>query len=130
MEKHSQSDIARKIGAGTVVGGNCVIEGPTNIGKNNQIGNFVSLGAKPQDKGYKEEDSTNLEIGDGNFFGDYVQVCRATTKEEARTTCIGNDNYIMAYCHIGHDCVLGNSIIMANATRGAPSSGMPLSGAM
>lgn len=106
-----------EIAAGTVIGGNCVVEGPTNIGENNQISNFVSLGAKPQDKGYKDEDGTKLEIGDGNFFGDYVQICRATIKEEARTTRIGNDNYIMAYCHIGHDCVLGNGIIMANAVQ-------------
>ncbi|MHC4841600.1 MAG: acyl-ACP--UDP-N-acetylglucosamine O-acyltransferase [Planctomycetota bacterium] len=106
-----------KVGSGTVFGGHCIVEGPTTIGNNNQIENFVSLGAKPQDKGYKNEDNTSLIIGDGNYFGDYVQVCRGTAKEEARTTSIGNDNFLMAYCHIGHDCILGDGIIMANAVH-------------
>lgn len=106
-----------KIAAETIIGGHCVIEGPASIGENNQIGNFVSIGAKPQDKGYKDEDGTKLIIGNGNFFGDYVQICRATKKEEIRTTIIGHDNYIMAYCHVGHDCVLGDGIVMANSVQ-------------
>ncbi|MDC1141594.1 acyl-ACP--UDP-N-acetylglucosamine O-acyltransferase [Planctomycetota bacterium] len=105
------------IGDGTTIGGHCIIEGPTEIGQNNQITNYVSLGAKPQDKGYDDSHGTRLIIGDGNFFGDYVQICRGTIKEEARTTRVGNDNYIMAHCHIGHDCVLGDGIIMANTVN-------------
>ncbi|MCC6573397.1 MAG: acyl-ACP--UDP-N-acetylglucosamine O-acyltransferase [Planctomycetes bacterium] len=105
-----------KVGAGTTVGAHCVIEGPTVIGQRNRVGHQCSFGAPPQDLGYKG-DPTRLEIGDDNFFGDFVQISRGTTKNADQTTRIGSRNFIMAYCHVGHDCVLGNNIIAANAVQ-------------
>lgn len=108
------ADVA--IGAGTKVGPHSVIEGPTSLGADNRIGNHCSLGAPPQDLGYKGE-PTRLVIGDRNFLGDYVQVSRGTTKTETQTTVIGNDNFLMAYCHVGHDCLIGDRVIAANAVQ-------------
>jgi UDP-N-acetylglucosamine acyltransferase len=104
------------IGPGTRIGPHTVIEGPTVIGADNRIGNHCSLGAPPQDLGYKG-DPTRLVIGDRNFLGDYVQVSRGTTKTAQQTTTIGDDNFLMAYCHIGHDCIVGNRVIAANALQ-------------
>ncbi len=104
------------IGSGNRLGPHTVIEGPTRIGNNNRIGNHCSFGAPPQDTGYKGE-PTKLVVGDGNFFGDYVQLTRGTTKTSHQTTTIGNNNFLMAYCHVGHDCMLGDHIIAANAVH-------------
>jgi UDP-N-acetylglucosamine acyltransferase len=104
------------IGADNRIGPHTVIEGPTTIGSGNRIGNHCSLGAPPQDLGYKG-DPTKLVIGNGNFIGDYVQISRGSTKTPVQTTSIGNDNFVMAYCHIGHDCVLGNRVIAGNALQ-------------
>ncbi len=105
-----------EIGNGNRIGPHTVIEGPTRIGNGNRIGNHCSFGAPPQDIGYKG-DPTKLVIGDDNFFGDYVQLTRGTTKTPHQTTTIGNKNFLMAYCHVGHDCVIGNNIIAANAVQ-------------
>ncbi|KAA0212271.1 acyl-ACP--UDP-N-acetylglucosamine O-acyltransferase [bacterium] len=105
-----------KIGAGTLIGHHCVLAGPTEIGERNRISNFCSFGAPPQDLGYKG-DPTKLVIGNENFFGDYVQLSRGTTKNADLTTRIGNNCFLMAYCHVGHDCVLGDRIIAANAVQ-------------
>lgn len=105
-----------KIGAGTMIGHHCVLAGPLEMGERNRISNFCSFGAPPQDLGYKG-DPTKLVIGNENFFGDYVQLSRGTTKNPDQTTRIGNNCFLMAYCHVGHDCVLGDRIIAANAVQ-------------
>ena len=105
------------IGAGTWVGPHVVINGPTRIGADNKIFQFASLGDAPQDKKYKGE-PTLLTIGDRNVFRESVTVNRGTT-HDLGVTQIGNDNLLMAYSHVAHDCRLGNQIVMANcATLG------------
>ena len=106
-----------KIGRDTVVGEHVVIEGNTEIGERNRIYPFSSIGTPPQDIGYRGED-TRLLIGNDNVIREYVTINRATTKQEWKTV-LGNQNYIMAYAHIAHDCYLGDRVIMANvATLG------------
>jgi UDP-N-acetylglucosamine acyltransferase len=105
------------IGAGTWIGPHAVINGPTRIGTDNKIFQFASLGDAPQDKKYKGE-PTRLEIGDRNVFRESVTVNRGTTHDRG-VTHIGNDNLLMAYSHVAHDCRLGDQIVMANcATLG------------
>jgi UDP-N-acetylglucosamine acyltransferase len=105
------------IGPGTWIGPHAVIEGPTCIGANNKIFQFASLGSAPQDKKYNGE-PTRLEIGDRNVFRESVTVNRGTTHDKGITR-IGNDNLLMAYSHVAHDCQLGDQIVMANcATLG------------
>ena len=105
------------IGPGTWVGPHAVIMGPTRIGAGNKIFQFASLGDAPQDKKYNGE-PTRLEIGDRNVFRESVTVNRGTVHDEG-VTRIGNDNLLMAYSHVAHDCRLGDQIIMANcATLG------------
>jgi len=78
---------------------------------------FASIGSPPQDIGYQGED-TRVIIGNDNVIREYVTINRATTKQD-RKTVLGDHNYIMAYAHIAHDCILGNRIIMSNvATLG------------
>ncbi|MBN9229838.1 MAG: acyl-ACP--UDP-N-acetylglucosamine O-acyltransferase [Legionella sp.] len=101
-----------EIGENTWIGPYAVIEGPTKIGKNNKIFQFASLGNAPQDITYKGE-PTWLEIGDNNIIREYCMISRGTAKS-AGITRIGNDNFLMAYSHIGHDCILGNNIIIIN----------------
>ncbi len=100
------------IGDQTKIRSHVVIEGNTTIGKGNIIYPFCSIGGPPQDITYKGED-TKVVIGDRNIIREYVTINRATTKENW-VTVVGDENYIMAYAHIAHDCVLGNRIIMAN----------------
>ena len=105
------------IGSGTWIGPHAVINGPTRIGTGNKIFQFASLGDAPQDKKYKGE-PTLLEIGDRNVFRESVTVNRGTTHDRG-VTLIGNDNLLMAYSHVAHDCRLGDQIVMANcATLG------------
>ena len=105
------------IGAGTWIGPHAVINGPTRIGTDNKIFQFASLGDAPQDKKYKGE-PTLLEIGDRNVFRESVTVNRGTPHDRG-VTQIGNDNLLMAYAHVAHDCRLGDQIVMANcATLG------------
>ncbi|MCB9893702.1 MAG: acyl-ACP--UDP-N-acetylglucosamine O-acyltransferase [Planctomycetes bacterium] len=104
------------IGKDNRIGPHTVIEGPTTIGEANRIGNHASLGAPPQDLGYKGE-PTKLAIGNRNFLGDYVQLSRGSSKTETQTTTIGDDNFLMAYCHVGHDCKIGNRVIAANSVQ-------------
>jgi UDP-N-acetylglucosamine acyltransferase len=105
------------IGSGTIIGSHVVIEGHTRIGERNRIYPFVTLGTPPQDIGYRGED-TRLVIGNDNIIREYATIHRATTKQEW-VTVVGDGNYLMAYSHIAHDCVLGNRIILANvATLG------------
>lgn len=101
-----------EIGAGTRVGPHAVIHGPTRIGRDNRIFQFVSLGEEPQHRGYKGG-PTRLEIGDGNSIREFCSVHRGTELDQGLTR-IGDNNLLMAYVHIAHDCVLGNGITMAN----------------
>jgi len=101
-----------EIGEGTVVEAHVVIKGPTTIGRNNHIFQFASIGDDPQDKKYRGE-RTSLVIGDGNTIREYCTINRGTI-QDAGETRVGNDNWIMAYSHIAHDCVVGNHTIFAN----------------
>ena len=101
-----------EIGAGSVIGPHAVIQGPTRIGRDNRVFQFASIGGIPQDMKYHGE-PTWLEIGNRNTFFECVTINRGTAQDRGKTT-IGNDNWIMAYVHVAHDCQLGNHIIMAN----------------
>lgn len=101
-----------EVGDGTWIGPHVVIEGPTKIGKNNKIFQFASIGDAPQDTTYKGE-PTQLEIGDNNVIREYCMISRGTVKGGGLTR-VGNDNFLMAYSHIGHDCMVGNHIVMVN----------------
>lgn len=101
-----------EIGEGSWVGSHVVIEGRTKIGKNNQIFQFASIGAMPQDKKYHDED-TILEIGDGNTFREFCTVHLGTI-QGGGITRIGNNNLIMNYVHIAHDCIIGNETVFSN----------------
>lgn len=101
-----------EIGAGTAVGPHAVIRGPTRIGRENRIFQFVSLGDIPQDKKYRGE-RTFLEIGDRNTIREFCTFNRGTV-QDAGTTRVGHDNWIMAYVHIAHDCQIGSHTVFAN----------------
>ncbi len=101
-----------RVGENTKIGSHVVLKGPTIIGKNNQIYQFSSLGESPQDKKYAGEPTT-LEIGDNNTIREFCTFNRGTIQDKG-VTKIGNDNWIMAYVHIAHDCTIGNHTIMAN----------------
>ena len=101
-----------EIGAGTRVDSHVVITGPTVIGKDNHIYQFASIGDDPQDKKYAGE-ATRLTIGDRNTIREFCTVSRGTTQDKGETI-LGDDNWIMAYVHIAHDCIIGSKTIMAN----------------
>lgn len=101
-----------EIGQGTTIGPHVVIEGHTRIGVQNRIFAFSSLGGPPQDKKYRDE-ATSLEIGDRNTIREYCTF-NCGTAQDAGVTRVGNDNWIMAYVHIAHDCQVGNHTIFAN----------------
>jgi UDP-N-acetylglucosamine acyltransferase len=104
-----------RIGANTSVGAHTVIEGITTIGADNQIFQFASIGAAPQDKKYAGE-PTELIIGSRNTVREFVTLNRGTAQDKG-ATIIGDDNWIMAYVHVAHDCVVGNQCIFANSTN-------------
>ncbi|HLQ84690.1 MAG TPA: acyl-ACP--UDP-N-acetylglucosamine O-acyltransferase [Salinisphaeraceae bacterium] len=101
-----------RIGAGTRIGPHVVVSGHTTLGRDNEVFQFVSLGTEPQHRAYKGE-PTRLEIGDRNVIREFCSVHRGTMLDQG-VTVIGDDNLLMAYVHIAHDCVLGNGITMAN----------------
>ena len=106
-----------KIGARTRVGAHAVIEGRTEIGEDNQIFQFASVGAVPQHLKYEGE-PTELKIGSGNIIREFVTIHLGTVQDQGLTK-IGNRNTFMAYCHVAHDCQIEDSVIMANgATLG------------
>ncbi len=106
-----------EIGAGTRIGSHVVVNGPTRIGRDNRIYHFASIGDDPQDKKYAGE-PTRLTIGDRNTIREYCTISRGTVQDEGETV-LGDDNWIMAYVHIAHDCRIGNQTIFANnATLG------------
>jgi UDP-N-acetylglucosamine acyltransferase len=101
-----------EIGAGSWIGPHVVIKGPTRIGQSNKVYQFCSIGDDPQDKKYQGENSV-LEIGTGNVIREYCSVNRGTAEGGGKTV-IGDDNWIMAYVHIAHDCLVGSHTIFAN----------------
>lgn len=101
-----------EIGAGTRIGPHAVITGHTRIGENNRIFQFVSLGEEPQDKKYAGE-PTRLVMGDNNVIREFCTFNTGTV-QDAGVTRIGNDNWVMAYVHVAHDCVIGDHCIFAN----------------
>lgn len=104
-----------KIGAGTTVATHVRISGPTTIGENNVIDSFVALGGAPQDLGYTDE-PTELIIGNDNHIREYASIHRGTVKGGGKTI-VGHNNLIMAYAHLGHDCLIGNHVIIVNAAH-------------
>ena len=103
-----------EIGAGSRVGSHTTIEGPTRLGRDNHIGSHAAIGGDPQDKKYHGERS-ELVVGDGNTIREFVTLNRGTGDGGA-VTRIGNDNWIMAYVHVAHDCIVGNHTVLANNT--------------
>jgi UDP-N-acetylglucosamine acyltransferase len=102
-----------EIGEGTTIASHVVVEGRTRIGRNNRIFAHSALGGEPQDKKYAGE-ATGLEIGDRNLIREFCTF-NCGTVQDAGTTRIGSDNWIMAYAHVAHDCQVGNHTIFANA---------------
>ena len=100
------------IGDGTQIGPHVVVQGHTSIGRENRIFQFCSLGEIPQDKKYRGE-PTRLEIGDRNVIREFCTFNLGTV-QDVGVTSIGNDNWIMAYVHIAHDCQVGNHTTFAN----------------
>ena len=101
-----------EIGPGCRVGSHVVINGPTRLGAGNRIYQFASIGDDPQDKKYAGE-PTRLEIGDRNTIREFCTISRGTV-QDAGVTRLGDDNWIMAYVHIAHDCQIGSHTIFAN----------------
>ena len=101
-----------EIGDGTWIGPHVVIQGPTVIGKHNNDFQCASVGDEPQDVTYQGE-PTRLEIGDHNIIREFCMISRGTVKGGGLTR-LGDHNFLMAYSHIGHDCMVGNQIIMVN----------------
>ena len=103
-----------EVGPGTRIESHVVLKGPCVIGRDNHIFQFASLGDDPQDKKYAGE-PTQLVIGDRNTIREYCSFNRGTVQDEG-VTRLGSDNWIMAYSHIAHDCVVGNHTVFANNT--------------
>jgi UDP-N-acetylglucosamine acyltransferase len=101
------------IGADTVMGPHVVIDGWTQIGARNEICPFTTIGYPPQDVNYKGE-PTQVIIGDDNIIRENVTIHRGTQEGRSVTT-VGNNNMLMAYAHVAHDCIIGNHVIIANA---------------
>jgi len=101
-----------EIGSGSCIEAHVVVKGPTTIGEDNHIFQFSSIGDDPQDKKYAGE-ATTLQIGDRNTIRECCTINRGTTQDKGSTS-VGDDNWIMAYAHIAHDCVVGNNTIFAN----------------
>jgi len=102
------------IGSGTSVGPYSIVQGKTTLGRNNKIFPNVFLGLEPQDLKYKGA-NTELIIGDNNTFRECVTINKATN--EGEKTIIGNNNLMMAYSHIGHNCEIGNKVILSNSVQ-------------
>ncbi|MDE1460388.1 acyl-ACP--UDP-N-acetylglucosamine O-acyltransferase [Spartinivicinus poritis] len=101
-----------EIGPGSVIHSHVVIKGPTQIGKNNRIFQFASVGEDCQDKKYQGE-PTRLEIGDNNIIREGCTIHRGTVQDNS-ATIIGNNNLFMAYVHVGHDSIIEDDCIFAN----------------
>lgn len=104
-----------EIGAGSSIGAHAVIEGRTRIGRNNRVFAHVVLGSVPQDKKYAGE-TTRLEIGDGNLIREFCTF-NIGTAQDVGVTRVGDNNWIMAYVHVAHDCQVGDHTTIANCTQ-------------
>lgn len=102
------------VGDNVRVGSHCVLTGQTTIGRNCKIYTGAVIGSAPQDKKHSADDNVFLNIGDNNVIREYVTI-NPGTAEGGGKTVIGNDNLLMAYSHVAHDCVIGNKCVMANA---------------
>lgn len=100
------------IDTGTVIGPHVVVKGPTKLGKNNRIFQFASIGEQPQDLKYNDE-PTELIMGDNNTIREYATINRGTVGGGGYTS-IGNQNLLMAYIHVAHDCHIGNNVVFSN----------------
>ncbi|TBR14061.1 MAG: acyl-ACP--UDP-N-acetylglucosamine O-acyltransferase [Lysobacter sp.] len=100
------------VDAGTVFGPHCSVLGPTRIGRDNRFVGHCAIGGDPQDKKFAGERS-ELEIGDANTFREFVTINRGTATGSGRTR-IGNDNWMLAYVHVAHDCDVGDHCIFSN----------------
>jgi len=100
------------IGNDTVIGANAVIEEEVTIGRGNQIGHGTMIGGAPQDVSFMEKTRSRVEIGDRNLIREYCTIHRGTT--EGSATKIGDENFLMVGAHVGHNCVVGNKVIIAN----------------
>ena len=104
-----------EIGEGCEIGANSIIWRGATMGKNNRIFPFCSLGGEPQDKKFRGEES-RLIIGDNNVIREYCSFNRGTAGGGSETR-IGNNNWIMGYVHVAHDCIVGDNIIIANCAQ-------------
>lgn len=101
-----------RVGPGVVLKTGTILTGHTTLGARNTIGPYAVIGTGPQDLGHRGE-PTRVEIGDDNTLREYVTINAASTKQDW-VTRVGSRNFLMAYCHIAHDCEVGNDIVMAN----------------
>ncbi|MFT6834223.1 MAG: UDP-N-acetylglucosamine acyltransferase [Francisellaceae bacterium] len=101
-----------KIGSGTKIGPHVIIDGKITIGENNKIFQYASVGAEPIDRSFHDEDSQTI-IGDNNVIREFATIHSGTAKDRGITE-IGNNNFIMNYVHIGHDCRVGSNINIVN----------------
>lgn len=102
------------LGDNVKIGSHCLITGQTTIGRNTKIYNGAVIGSAPQDRKFSTDDNVFLNIGENNVIREYVTV-NPGTAEGGGKTVIGNNNLIMAYAHVAHDCIIGNNCVMANA---------------
>ena len=103
---------AVEVGDGTRIGPHCTIEGPTRIGRDNRFHGHAAIGGDPQDKKFEGE-RTELAIGDRNVFREFVTVNRGTG-QGGGSTRVGDDNWLLAYVHVAHDCRVGNGCVFSN----------------
>ncbi len=101
-----------RVGAGTTIMANAYLTGHTEIGRDNRIHMGAVLGHEPQDTHFKPGTRSYLRIGDRNIFREYCTVHRGTQPDSA--TMIGNDCFLMGLSHVGHNCVIGNQVIICN----------------
>lgn len=101
-----------ELGEGCVLHSHAVVEGPSRFGKDNVFHGFSVIGGDPQDYTFRGEHA-ELVVGDRNIFREYVTVSRGTEKGGGRT-CLGDDNFLLAYSHVGHDCQIGSHTLFVN----------------
>jgi UDP-N-acetylglucosamine acyltransferase len=101
-----------ELGDGCVLHAHAVVQGPSKFGKNNVFYAFSAVGGDPQDYTFRGE-RAELVAGDGNIFREYVTISRGTQKGGGKTS-LGNDNFFLAYSHVGHDCVIGSHTLFVN----------------
>lgn len=110
---YSVLDAGVVVGDGCRIGAHVVVEGQTRLGRSNTVHPYACLGTAPQDLKY-DGTPTRLEIGDGNTIREFATVNRGTVPGGG-TTRVGSNNLLMAYSHVAHDCLVGDSVVMANA---------------